>query len=111
VPFNVAQMRELGVLCLRLESLATGRTFRTVLTAGLAPVRRTMGTSSAVFRGQLYGDPNVLLPPMNDQSTDLDLMWLLDSLATRIENAACALGTPMYHKRGACVSFDGAFGA
>ena len=102
VPFNVAQMRELGVLCLRLESLATGRTFRTV-SDRRASIQTTSaendGDELSSFPGQLYGDPNVLLPPMNDQSTDLDLMWLLDSLATRIENAACALGTPMYHKR------------
>ena len=36
-------------------------------------------------------DPELLLPPINDQSTDADLTLVLDSLALRIENATNSL--------------------
>jgi adenylate cyclase len=94
VQFSVAQMRELGVICLRLESLVTKRIFR-----ALPQRKASIQTAVSLENDNLeqsrsidvYGDPNVLLPPMNDQSTDEDLMWLLDSLATRIWNAAATL--------------------
>ena len=126
VPFSVAQMKELGVICLRLESLATKRIFRTmpqrkasIQTAVSLDVDHLNASASSERRGgegegdgedegeeeesgssrEVYGDPNVLLPPMNDQSTDEDLMWLLYSLATRISNAAAAL-TEVYAPAG-----------
>jgi hypothetical protein len=36
----------------------------------------------------MYGDPSVLCPPMNDKTSDLDIMMQLDSLSLRLENAA-----------------------
>ena len=32
-------------------------------------------------------DPHLLLPPMSEDSSDVDLMLVLDSLSVRIENA------------------------
>jgi adenylate cyclase len=92
VPFSVAQMRELGVICLRLESVATNRVFK-VLPQRKASIQ-TVSEGDHAEQSQsreLFGDPNVLLPPMNDQTTDEELMWLLDSLAMRIANAVSAL--------------------
>ncbi|KAL6303514.1 adenylate cyclase-like protein [Sparassis latifolia] len=87
VQFSVDQMRELALLCIRLETLSSGRVFR------LPPERKD---SSAGPQGRpishsdpptvLYGDPKVLLPAM-DNASDMELMLLLDSLTTRIENA------------------------
>ncbi|KAG6865069.1 hypothetical protein C0991_005344 [Blastosporella zonata] len=93
VQFSVEQMKELGLICLRLETLTTSRIFKVV------PERKgslqTLNLENEVAeRGsslKLYGDPNVLLPPMNAQSTDAELMALLDSLATRIVNAISML--------------------
>lgn len=93
VPFSVAQMRELGVICLRLESVATNRIFK-VLPQRKASIQTVSGEGDLAEQSQsreLFGDPNVLLPPMNDQTTDEELMWLLDSLAMRIANAVSAL--------------------
>ncbi|KAJ7646531.1 adenylate cyclase [Roridomyces roridus] len=93
VQFSVVQMRELAMLCLRLEMSTGGRVFR--------PLPERKGSQpgldyppqeeeSSVF---LYGDPNVLLPPMPDKMTDADLMLILYSLMVRIENAEKALGS------------------
>ncbi|KAG6877155.1 hypothetical protein C0993_009861 [Termitomyces sp. T159_Od127] len=93
VPFSVEQMRELGLICLRLETLTTSRIFKVV------PERKgsiqTLSLESEISECspslKLFGDPNILLPPMNAQSTDSELMALLDSLATRVVNAISAL--------------------
>jgi hypothetical protein len=39
----------------------------------------------------MYGDPSVLFPPMNDKTSDLDIMMQLNSLSLRLENAAQSL--------------------
>jgi hypothetical protein len=39
----------------------------------------------------MYGDPSVLFPPMNDKTSDLEIMMQLDSLSLRLENAANSL--------------------
>ncbi|KAF8069885.1 adenylate cyclase [Lyophyllum atratum] len=95
VQFSVAQMRELGLICLRLETLTTSRIFRplperkgSIQTLSLE--QPDVGGDSASHL-ELYGDPHTLLPPMGSQSTDAELMALLDSLATRIVNATVAL--------------------
>lgn len=92
VPFSVTQMRDLGVLCLRLETLTSERIFRPL------PERKgsiqTLNSEKLLVNSSskdLRGDPHVLLPPMNDQSSDADLMMLLDSLSVRIGNAAATL--------------------
>ncbi|KAJ7131617.1 hypothetical protein C8R46DRAFT_924202 [Mycena filopes] len=93
VQFSVAQMRELAMLCLRLEMSASGRVFR--------PYPERKGSlqgaeeppdedESSIF---LHGDANVLLPPMPDKMTAADLMLILYSLMVRIENAENALRT------------------
>ncbi|KAJ7090876.1 adenylate cyclase [Mycena belliarum] len=91
VQFSVAQMRELAMLCLRLEMTTSSRVFR--------PQPERKGSlqgpedlpdvdEPSVF---LHGDPNVLLPPMTDKMSDKDLMLVLYSLMVRIENAENAL--------------------
>jgi hypothetical protein len=39
----------------------------------------------------MYGDPSVLFPPMNDKTSDFEIMMQLDSLSLRLENAAKTL--------------------
>jgi hypothetical protein len=39
----------------------------------------------------MYGDLSVLFPPMNEKTSDLDIMMQLDSLSLRLENAARSL--------------------
>ncbi|KAJ7502558.1 hypothetical protein B0H11DRAFT_2171113 [Mycena galericulata] len=92
VQFSVAQMRELAILCLRLEMSTSGRVFRPYtdrkgsLQSPEEPPDENDGQSI-----YLDGDPNVLLPPMPDKMTDADLMLILYSLMVRIENAEKAL--------------------
>ncbi|KAF8149409.1 hypothetical protein B0H34DRAFT_802408 [Crassisporium funariophilum] len=97
VQFSVAQMRKLGLLCLRIEAISSGRVFR--------PVSDKKGSMQSINRGDgrddgydrtmsslvFVGDPDLLLPPINDNSTDLDLMLVLDSLSMRIHNAVNAI--------------------
>ncbi|KAF7357959.1 Adenylate cyclase [Mycena venus] len=93
VQFSVAQMRELAMLCLRLEMSSSGRVFRSY------PERKgsLQGPEVPLDEDEpsifLHGDANVLLPPMPDKMTDADLMLILYSLMVRIENAEKALCT------------------
>ncbi|KAJ6616665.1 hypothetical protein B0H10DRAFT_1948982 [Mycena sp. CBHHK59/15] len=93
VQFSVTQMRELAMLCLRLEMSTSQRVFRPFperkgsLQGGEEPLD---DDEPSIF---LHGDPNVLLPPMTDKLTDADLMMILYSLMVRIENAENALRT------------------
>jgi len=94
VQFSIEQMRQLGLLCLRLEALSSSRIFRPL------PQRKT-STSKDLSDGQMeenerqsyimYADPNRLLPPVHDKLTDAELMIILDSLSMRIENALVSL--------------------
>lgn len=90
VQFSVQQMKELAMLCVRLETLTTSRVFRPL------PVRKgstaktddeSRQDSNPVF---VYGNPEVLLPAI-EKASDTELMLLLDSLASRIENALASL--------------------
>ena len=81
VQFSVNQMRELAMLCVRLEMLSTGRSIRSATADGSAN-GSPAGDSSSLHTW----DPKTLLPVM-DKASDTDLTFLLDSLATRIENA------------------------
>jgi adenylate cyclase len=92
VQFSVNQMRELAMLCLRLEMSTSHRVFR--------PYPERKGSIQGVEGPPaddeepsifLHGDANILLPPMNDKMTDADLMLILYSLMVRIENAENAL--------------------
>ncbi|KAJ7140954.1 hypothetical protein C8R44DRAFT_692856 [Mycena epipterygia] len=93
VQFSVAQMRELAMLCLRLEMSTSRRVFRPY------PERKGSLRGPEVPPAEdepsifLHGDPNVLLPPMTDKMTDADLMLVLYSLMVRIENSENALRT------------------
>lgn len=94
VQFSIEQMRQLGLLCLRLEALSSSRIFR-------ALPQRKASSSKDVPDGQLednpqpshimYADANQLLPPIHDRLTDAELMTILDSLSIRIENALVSL--------------------
>ncbi|KAF8965555.1 hypothetical protein BDZ97DRAFT_1918118 [Flammula alnicola] len=91
VQFSVPQIRELGMLCLRMEALSSGRIFQQL------PERKASiqsnndleehSDTSRIF----YGDSNLLLPPINDHSTDSDLMIVLDSLSLRIQSAVSSI--------------------
>ncbi|TBU25159.1 adenylate cyclase-like protein [Dichomitus squalens] len=95
VQFSVEQMRELGLLCVRLETLANSRVFRPI------PIRKD---SIASATGQLqqptnppessivvYDDPSLYLPVMDKSSTDAHLTTVLHSLSLRIDNALTKL--------------------
>jgi adenylate cyclase len=103
VQFSGEQMRELALLCVRLETLSSSRIFRPLPKPRSLPkdagpaIGSTPGRmdddieeeeSGSIY---LYGDPNVLLPVLNETASDADLMMLLESLAIRIENALFSL--------------------
>ena len=92
VQFSVTQMRQLAVLCARLEFLASSRVLRP------PPVRKgstqTVKEESPPSRSEdiiLYADPDTLIPSIDEKATDRQLMALLDSLSLRIENALTTL--------------------
>ncbi|KAI5830876.1 PP2C-domain-containing protein [Schizophyllum commune Tattone D] len=92
IQFSIDQMRELGMLCLRLETIASERVFRALperkgsfqpVMDGGEPEELNEPSSSVYY----YGDPSVLLPQMSDKLSDRELMSLLDFFSVRIENA------------------------
>ncbi|KZT63683.1 adenylate cyclase-like protein [Daedalea quercina L-15889] len=83
VQFSVNQMREMGMLCVRLEMLSSGRALRASTTSDSTAGAGASGSETSPSHNF---DPKALLPIM-DKASDADLMFLLDSLATRIENA------------------------
>lgn len=91
VQFSVDQMRELAVLCIRLETLTSSRVFR--------PLPTRKGSTSKTLEEEkqeeanpvyLHGNLDVLLPTL-DKASDSELMQVLDSLSMRIESALAAL--------------------
>ncbi|KAF7293264.1 Adenylate cyclase [Mycena chlorophos] len=93
VRFSVDQMRELGMLALRLEMGSSGRVFRPLpeRKASLEPEPSLDEDESDADGIPLHGDANVLLPPMTDKMSDSELMLVLYSLMVRVENAEIAL--------------------
>ncbi|KAF7315989.1 Adenylate cyclase [Mycena indigotica] len=92
VQFSVEQMRELGMLCLRLEMGSSGRVFRALPERkGSLPEDLSDMCEDDENSVSLHGDPNLLLPTMTDKMTDNELMLILYSLMVRIENAEAAL--------------------
>ncbi|GJE90159.1 adenylate cyclase-like protein [Phanerochaete sordida] len=90
VSFSSEQMKELALLCVRLETLTTSRVFKPL------PVRKGSVAKTEDEARQnpnpvfVYGNPAVLLPAV-EKASDPELTLLLDSMATRIENAIASL--------------------
>ncbi|THH06048.1 hypothetical protein EW145_g4354 [Phellinidium pouzarii] len=94
VQFSVAQMRELAMLCVRLEALASSRVLRP-LPSRKGSASSATDTAAAPLAAQdnvvMFADPNTLIPHINDKATDRELMAIMDSLSLRIENALTTL--------------------
>ncbi|KAI9061730.1 adenylate cyclase-like protein [Trametes sanguinea] len=95
VQFSVEQMRELGLLCVRLETLAMSKVFRP------APSRKgSIASSLAQSKAPeekadsplvVRDDPSLYLPVMDEKSSDAHLTTVLHSLSLRIDNALTKL--------------------
>ena len=87
VQFSVPQMQKLGLLCLRIEAVSSGRVFRPTPERKGSIQSNNDPEESVASSHTFMCNPTILLPPINDTSSDSDLMLLLDSLTMRIENA------------------------
>ncbi|KAG2029697.1 hypothetical protein BDR03DRAFT_906490 [Suillus americanus] len=94
VQLSIAQVRDLAMLCLRIEALTSGRIFRPcpeqkecVPDISLEP----LSDEDVLDPSVMHGDPNLLLPPMNEKTSDIEIMMHLDSLSLRLENAVACL--------------------
>ena len=103
VQFSIDQMRQLGLLCLRLEALSSSRIFRPLPRRKGSAAKSLVDAQDEEAQTQesnvMYGDPNVLLPPMHDRLSDSELMIILDSLSIRIENALDSLTVGEQHSK------------
>lgn len=90
VQFSVEQMRELAMLCIRLEALTSSRVFKPLPARKNSAVKTQDEARLDLNPVYLYGNPDILLPNMGTAS-DAELTLLLDSLSSRIENALAAL--------------------
>ncbi|THU75292.1 hypothetical protein K435DRAFT_707399 [Dendrothele bispora CBS 962.96] len=91
VQFNVTQIRQLGMVCLRLEALASSRNFRENFERIHAAAAAHADQYEEETQLCLYGDPNALVPALNDNSSDREMSVALDALSGRIENATSKL--------------------
>ncbi|KAF5348107.1 hypothetical protein D9756_010796 [Leucocoprinus leucothites] len=105
VILNVAHVREMGMLCLRLEALSSGRIFTpSLMLSRDTDLGMTFGEGEGEEEDQqqqqqqfveswnemwreLHVDPENVLPPMTTRWTDHDLLMTLDSFTVRIQNA------------------------
>jgi adenylate cyclase len=89
VRWSIAQVNELGMLCLRFEALASSRIFK------VHPKRKESAQELSEVEQYspmyMHGDPTLLLPLIHDKMTELEIMMVLDSLITRLESAASSL--------------------
>ncbi|KAI6021551.1 hypothetical protein BKA83DRAFT_4283648 [Pisolithus microcarpus] len=83
--WSVDQVRELALLCLRFEALASSRIFKMHAEPDPRDMTQPSGGSN------LWRDLKLLLPPLDGKATEHEIMTLLDSLLTRLENAASTL--------------------
>ena len=77
--------RDLGLVCLSVESISKKRKFRP-LPARKDSVQSTTlneGSTSSIF----FADPNLLLPSIGDNMSEEEFIVVLESIVTRIENA------------------------
>lgn len=94
VQFSIEQIRQLGLLCLRLEALTSSRIFRALPQRKISTTKDTSDEQVDDKQAELhvmYGDPNILLPPIHEKLPDSELMTILDSFSVRIENTLAAL--------------------
>ncbi|KIY53425.1 hypothetical protein FISHEDRAFT_63353 [Fistulina hepatica ATCC 64428] len=103
IQFSVSQMRQLGILCLRLEAIASSRVF--CFTSERKESVQTSQSKDTTDREQeppesvrFYGDPDVLLPPITEKSSDFELMMVLDSFSVRIENALSTIDRRLHER-------------
>lgn len=73
--------KELGLVCLSLESMSSKRIFRPM--SSRSSPQLDIPPSSSVF----YANPSVLLPSIGDNMTEEEFITILDSLLVRLENA------------------------
>lgn len=105
--WSIEQVRALAVLCLRFEALASGRVFRpypgrkeSIPSSSQSPPPGSEALEDEGFEPEyMYGDPDRLLPPMHDKMEELELVMVLDSLVTRLENAASAMAMSVMAER------------
>lgn len=89
IGFSVSQIRQLGLICIRLESLATSCIFRAI-GERKATVQTVNHNDNEEEEDPFYfcGDPNILFPTLDEKtSSENDISLVLDALSRRIENA------------------------
>jgi len=77
--------RDLGLVCLSVESISKKRKFRPLPAHNDSVQSTTLNewSTSSIF----YADPNLLLPSIGDNMTEGEFIVVLESILTRIENA------------------------
>jgi adenylate cyclase len=97
VRLSASLIRQLAVIAVRLETLATGRVYRPFVQRKGSVVSTKDATDQNAQLENLPSDlylvaeENLLVPPIHDKATDSELEVVLDSLATRIENALLSI--------------------
>lgn len=103
----LALIHQLYVIVVRLETLATGRIYKpfvqrkgsVVSTKDAADQHAELESLSPDL--YLVAEENLLVPPIHDNATDAELEVILDSLATRVENALLSISVKHVQPAGA----------
>ncbi|KAF8305479.1 PP2C-domain-containing protein [Clavulina sp. PMI_390] len=100
--FSLDQVMELNLLAVRLEALASSRIFKPdPPRRSIAPVEMSEGVSPGALGASNSSEPNaalfwhadreVLLPKFKADSSDEDILLMLDHIVGRIENALSSI--------------------
>jgi len=92
IQWSIGQVRELAMLCLSFEALASERVFRPFpKRKDSIPPPPEASEDERFEPCYMYGVTDQLLPPIHNKMDELEIMMMLDSLLTRLENAASAM--------------------
>ena len=92
---SAEQLRELSLICIRLEALTSYRVFKPLppRKGSLAPdAGRDEQAASSSY---MYGDPAALLPTIPEKPSEAEVLSILDFLLIRLETAAATLAARM----------------
>jgi len=92
VHFSVEQIKQLALLTIRLEALASGRVFRGTQRKSLqSTASDALPTQSVESSPIMYADAELLMPNIRPDSSEQDLLLILDTFSGRIENVLSTL--------------------
>lgn len=85
------QVRQIGLLCLRIEAVSTGQIFPGILAGTHAPTRPGESARMRHVDAAVTDKPEMLVCMIHDDASDEELAWVLAQLTVRLANAVAKM--------------------